>query len=219
MCPTQTISRQQMAATTDHNTRKRVLPRGAANCKCSTWRWHLFLNLPKASYELDNSHEARWSRALLNGSGQLLWLQGQKTWRNSGSSRVPLQIVRIRRGDSLSFTAWISWGKDTKAVRGEISQNWPATFKNHLAFSESLQVIISISQDWDFENEFAAPQWWIKHHQKVWPCPARPTLSEGNGSHSHRRKKSQSRHPGMYCTHNPGTPSNKFWLSANSAQG
>ena len=58
-----------------------------------------------------------------------------------------------------------------------------------------------------------------KHHQKVWPCPACPTLSEGNGSHSHRRKKSQSRHPGMYCTHNPETPSTKFWLSANSAQG
>ena len=33
------------------------------------------------------------------------------------------------------------------------------------------------------------------------------------------KKKSQSRHPGMYCTHNPETPLTKFWLSANSAQG
>ena len=108
--------------TSDHNTQKRGLPRGAAKCKRSSWRWHLFLNLPKASYELDNSHEARWSWALLNGSGQLLWLQDRKTWRNCASSRVPLQTVRIRRGDSLSFAAWISWGKDTKVVRGEISQ-------------------------------------------------------------------------------------------------
>lgn len=37
----------------------------------------------------------------------------------------------------------------------------------------------NISQYWNFENKFAAPRWWIKHHWKVWLSPAQASSGRG----------------------------------------
>lgn len=54
----------------------------------------------KPPNKIDNIREAKGPQALLNGSGQLLSRpQGQKTQRNFGSYRVPLQTAR--RGEEI----------------------------------------------------------------------------------------------------------------------
>ena len=135
--------------------------------------------------------------------------------RNSGSYRtgVPLQKAG-RWGGTFSFVVWSLWGKEAQAVRRSDQSGSGQPLKTTL-FSVTVSSDNNISQYWDFENEFAAPQWWVKHHQKVWQRPAYPAQSGENGSCSQRRKIANM-HPRMHCHHKPGKLSTKSLSSTNN---